>query len=683
MSPACAKVDTLEISLWIHHVIESRNNGSMRRERTQASGSGNEGSNLVFGGFWALMFVTTFLVAGPWAGFHAVLLGCLGLLIWLRPSQVPLPAIWWGLAIAFVLAGSAAFLPAGWFHLPEWRTRLESLGVMTGPLVAIQSRQAAEALALFAITVFAGLWLAGHRPTAAQIRLWALMFTLGVAGYAVIARFAQGSPHFSGTFGGQHFGFFPNRNHSATYLSMGAICGLGCVLQALRDKRFAVLAISLAATALCLWAIAAWSISRAGVVLVAIGCLLWVSMLGRRYLGRHGLWAIALIAITAVGLFLTAETGVRERLSLTVEKAGAVIGVDPLAESISEKAPLNAGDSLDFRIPVFRDTLGLIREFPWTGIGVGQFFYIFPQYRNETIVANDSDCYHPESDWLWMAAETGIPATLALLTLVVLAGWKSIRDIRRGRDRALRTACLVAAMLVPIHGIFDVPGHRITLAWSAVFLFVLSLQPPTTETPISMPRRWRSRLLALCLLAISIFLTRAQWFGGLQPALTNADNALKQAKSLYQQDLALQNEAAAKGIEHQPDPKDDKLEQALVILDSVKAHAPLNRDLLRFEAYYALHFDDKYDRVDRAFAIDRALDPAWVAGPLRQAEAWARINPAKTTELWAEALRRAREIDRTVPDSHNDEARTWTRIRAFCKPYPDLIDAMPAPENDH
>jgi O-antigen ligase len=605
------------------------------------------------------------------------LLGGLGLLIWLRPSEVPLPALWWGLAIAFVLAGAAAFLPARWFHVPEWRAHLESLGVATGPLVAIQWLQAVEALALFAITLCAGLWLAGHRPTAAQTRMWSLIFTIGVACYAVISKLAQNSPHLSDTFGAQHFGFFPNRNHSATYLSMGAICGLGCVLQALRDKRFVILAIALAAAAVCLWAIAAWSISRAGVVLVAIGCLIWVSMLGHRYLGRHGLWAIALIAITAVGLFLAAETGVRERLSLTVEKTGTVIGTDPLAESVAEKSGLATGDSLDFRIPVFRDALGLIREFPWTGIGAGQFFYIFPQYRNETIVANDADCYHPESDWLWMAAETGVPATLALLALVALACWKSLRDIRHGRDRALRAACLVAAALVPIHGIFDVPGHRITLALSAVFLFVLSLHPPAPETPISNPPRWRSRVLALCLLAISVFLIRAQWLGGPQPALTTAENALKQAKLLYQEDLALQQEAAARGIEHQPDSQDDKLEQALAILDQATRTTPLDRDLRRYEAYLALHFDDKFDRVDRAFAMDRTLDPKWVAGPLRQAEAWARIDPAKTAILWTEALRRARVIDQNENNHQVESHKTMDRIRLFSKKLPELEPFMP------
>lgn len=75
---------------------------------TYTVGDGSVESRGVFGGLWVLLFVSTFFVGGPWAGFHAVLLGGLGVVILLRPSQIKLPAVWWGLAIAFVLAGSTA-----------------------------------------------------------------------------------------------------------------------------------------------------------------------------------------------------------------------------------------------------------------------------------------------------------------------------------------------------------------------------------------------------------------------------------------------------------------------------------------------------------------------------------------------------------------------------------------------
>ena len=122
-------------------------------------------------------------------------------------------------------------------------------------MVAIQARQAAETLALFCIMLVTGLWLAGHRVSASQMRLWAMAFTLGVAAYAIIARCMQDVPHAGYSGSDAHFGFFPNRNHTATYLAMGAICGLGNVLQSLRDKRFFAMAVALAGAGVCLWAV--------------------------------------------------------------------------------------------------------------------------------------------------------------------------------------------------------------------------------------------------------------------------------------------------------------------------------------------------------------------------------------------------------------------------------------------
>ena len=634
-------------------------------------------SRAVFGAFWAIITIATYLVAAPWAGFHGVLFALLGIWILCFPPKNVLPRSWWILAACFGFASTACFLPSGWFGAPEWRTELEELGVETGSMVVIQARQAAEMLAVFLVTLWVGLWLATHRADGLALRWLTLVFTWGIACYAVVSRLLQIDDA-----GGQsaHFGFFPNRNHSGTYLAMGTLCGLGCVLQSLRDKRFIHLAFALAATAICLWAVAAWSISRGGVVLVAVGGLLWLSLLGRRYLGRHGLWAVGLIALTVVGLFFIADSGVKERLSATLKRAGeALPGEAETApgdfSGLATKPALDSLQQLDLRIPIHLDTLGLIREFPWTGIGAAQYYYVFPQYRQRSIVAQGSDAFHPESDWLWMASETGLPATVALLALVLCAVWHSLKGIRAGRDRGLRAACLVAALLVPIHGLFDVPGHRITLAWSAALLFALSLHlPAATARPAA---RWPSRVAALLLLAAASLLIRAEWFGGPPHATTAAASTIRQVRQLYQEDLMLQQAAEQAGVPYQPDPSEDKLEQALRLIDQTRPCSPLNRELPRHEAFIALHFDDKSERLMRAFAIDRALDPTWVALPLRQAESLAQHDPQMAARLMQESLQRAATADALVPDHHYNLSKTRDRIRHLVRVHPDVESHLP------
>ena len=659
------EVDKFEDSSWIGCMSQITDRDECGRSAAHDFASRDHGSRFVFGAFWGLLFAGSFLVAAPWAGFHGVWFACAGLLLWLRPPPVSLPRQWWILVAVFTLAGAAALLPASGFAMPDWRRGLEVLGVETGSQVAIQSRQAAEMFGIFVIMLVGGLWLAGHRASPSQARRWALAFTLGVACYALAAKLMQDSLQTSLAAGEGHFGFFPNRNHTATYLAMGGLCGLGCVVQALRDKRFVVMAIALAATGVCLWAVVAWSISRAGVVLVAAACLIWLPLLGRRYLGRHGLWAIGLIALAGIGLFFIADSSVKQRLTQTIEKAGTVIDAESGAAAGVGEPALKPGQELDFRIPIALDTLDLIRDFKWTGIGAGQFYYVFPQYRKRTTVAQDADGYHPESDWLWMAAETGIPATLALLALVLVAFWKSGVGVLRGRDRALRSACLVAALLVPLHGVFDVPGHRITLAWSAAFLFALSLHAPAAG-PIPVRPRFRPfRLFALPLLAIAVFLIRAQWGGGTQPALTTAKVALAGAQRLYAEDQRLQMAATTKGLAHQPDPAADKLEQALQILDHASPVAPLDRDLLRYQAFLAFHFDDKQELIDRAFAIDRALLPGRVALCLRQAEALLAVDPRMAAAIAREALVRSEVLTRIDPLNRWNQEQVRRMIAAM------------------
>lgn len=628
-----------------------------------------------FAGMALLLWLGVIWAAGPWAGRHAVLLGGTALLMLMFPPAASLPRAWWIAAGGFLAAACLAFLPAGMVSAPPWRASLEAAGLETGALVAIQPQFAIESLALFAITLIGGLWLAGHRPSPAGLRVLALVFVSGVAAYALLARIMADDPT-------RHFGFFPNRNHTGTYLAMGAVCGLGCIIQAIRDRHIPTIAIGLAATTICLWAVAAWSISRAGVVLTAIGCLLWLMMLGRSYLGRHGWWAVTLILLAAGGLFLIADSGVKQRLTETIDRAAAIrAAADGSAPDIDDRPASATTRDLDFRIPIAIDALAMIRDHPWTGVGAGHFADVFPQYRRLTAVANDADALHPESDWLWMAAETGLPATLALAALVALAGIHGWRGLRRGRDRSLRAACLVAALIVPIHGMFDVPGHRIPLAWTAAWLFALSLRAAPNLQPLPRRHRWPSRAAAVAVLAAAIWLAVENRFATPKTAITAVENTTRHIMELHRQDLALQEAAAADGRTYDPEPEDDLLEAALAMLKPARQLRPMNRELLRLESSLALQFIDKYDTAIQAHDLERALDPSWIGAPLRHAAEWAHADPERSALMWDEALQRAAQLDhwRNSPDQpHQARERTIARIRQQARQFPVLESKIPA-----
>lgn len=630
----------------------------------------------VFCGFWVLLLAGAVLVGGPWAGYHGLMLGGAGLLMAIGRPVVGLPRLWWLLAGVFVVAGWAVFLPAGWFSMPAWRGQLAALGAPVGSLVTMQPQQSAETLGLFALMLLTGLWLAGQRATALQLRCWSLAFTLGVAGVAVLAKVLQSEPVSGIPGGGAEFGFFPNRNHTGTYLAMGVICGFGSALQAFRDQRYGSLVAGLLGTGICCWAVVGWSISRGGLVLVAVGVLAWLLLVGTRYLGKGGRWAVGLGVLGVVGLFVAADSAAKRRLGSTLDQTGAVIARGE-AFPPTGLSPVGTVVDLDFRIPVALDAWQLVREFPWTGVGAGQFFYVFPQYRHLTVTRNDSDCHHPDNDWLWMLAETGPLATAALLALVCLAGWKSLRGILRGRDRALRGGCLIAALLVPFHGWFDVPGHRLTLAWSSAFLFCLSLGPPAARQARQAVVTWPSWVVASGMLLAAVVLARAQWLGGPQPAMVVARVAVEQALELYRQDLELQAAALKRGVAHQPAAADDLLEKALAVLDAAAGRVPLDREIPHVRGLLAVQFDDKLALAERAFAVERALDPSWVAAPLQEAVALGSCEPARAAELWREALRRAERVDRVKPGTVWGREYTLGRIKHSVKGRPELEGLVP------
>ena len=637
-------------------------------------------TRFVFGVFWLMVFVGTVLVSEHWLTNHVLLFGIAGgLVLFCRPS-VSLPWYWWALAGIFSAGGMLSFLPAEWFPAHAWRGRLEAAGVETGSRVVIQARHAAEHLGLLVLTLAVGLWLAGHRPTPRQARTWALAFTLGAAFYAVLAKVLQ--DHWIASSGDKSvpFGFFPNRNHTATYLAMGAFCGLGCALQAQRDKRFWTMLLGVVGAGVCLFAIGFWSISRAGVGLVAIGGLIWLPMLGRRYLGRHGRWAAGLAGLLVVGMFVIVDGSAKKRVLETINKVVSFSNEGPLSEWAAGEEKVSAVN-LDFRVPIALDTFKMIQEHPLTGVGAGQFLYVFPQYRELTIVASNADCHHPESSWLWVASELGIPAAVALLVLVVSGCWQSLSALLAGRDRALRSGCWVAGVLLPIHGLFDVPAHRIILAWSSVFLITLSMRMPGgRDQVVRRVAAWPFRVTGVLLLLVAAWFARAEWWVGTQPAVTIGQHALSEAKRLYELDLELQKAAERKGDYYIPDPGGDLMEQALGVLEDARWTLPLEKRIRRVQGVIALHYDDKFDLLEDAFAADLALDPAWVGGALGQGEAWSAIDSSRTGPLWEEALRRARRIDHYDPENLWNSKNTLRRIHEFAKGKPELEALVPACE---
>jgi tetratricopeptide (TPR) repeat protein len=185
-----------------------------------------------------------------------------------------------------------------------------------------------------------------------------------------------------------------------------------------------------------------WSRARGPALAGAAAMLFLVWVMSRTYPGL--LWdrrkRIAICAgVLSVAAAVALLTG-----NLVVWKPWAVVAMPQRsrAAAIVPMKPARVGDlGVDFRLAVYRDTLGMIRESPLTGVGLGNFriaygrfakafWSSFPETGNEVVPVG-----HVHDDFLEVAAELGLPASVAFVWLIlgfVRAGVVTARHVPLG-----------------------------------------------------------------------------------------------------------------------------------------------------------------------------------------------------------------------------------------------------------
>ena len=147
---------------------------------------------------------------------------------------------------------------------------------------------------------------------------------------------------------------------------------------------------------------------------VVFGWILW----RRPGEGEHRLRSMLPIGLAAVALlfFWLAPGRVMNRL-------GAMANVTQTAEI-----------TLGQREVVARDALRIFHDHPWTGIGLGSFNTVFPQYRS---FPTDLGWAHAHNDYAEALAETGVAGgALIVLSLAMFFGLAFSRLPAGRRDGA-------------------------------------------------------------------------------------------------------------------------------------------------------------------------------------------------------------------------------------------------------
>jgi O-antigen ligase len=604
-----------------------------------------------FAGFGFLCFCAWLCASAEPASLTGAAFVFAGMLILLMPVPSRISGVCWIAAAMWLLGSLSAFLPAALVVQPGWRGLLESAGIDTGWRITPQPLAALGSLATMTATGLVALWAANQQT--GRRSFLGMAFVLAVGVFAVVSWQGPGLLHHQSNSQGT-FGFFPNRNHTATLLVMGIVAGLGLLTHGVRRRRWWLIGACSLIPAFLLWVLFSLSISRAGIVLVCAGGLVWLILAGKRNLSGNPGKAIALLMGGGTLIFLLLDTPVKRRLDLMVGQ-------------LRHGSSLQASDSLDRsdgRMEIFHDTAAMIADSPWTGWGQGQFQFLFPQYQKQTADLSGNVCLHPESDWLWMAAESGVPATLALATLALGVIIPVVRSIRRGRASAMRAGFLTAALILPLHGLFDVPGHGFSLLWTSALLVALAAgQRKNPQFPRTSAVGWR--LAGIGVAGFGIALLSAEWTGRPLLAADRSDRLFQETIELYRQ-------------EHRsgavPEAEDaDLLLGGLTKLSEASALTPLDQRLRGLGGMLALHYDERDDEAHRAFAWQRLLEPNWVELPLIQADGWIKIDEAETGKLWKIAMERARILDQRISTEHWQQ-KVFKKIQERAGKSPGLLN---------
>lgn len=207
-------------------------------------------------------------------------------------------------------------------------------------------------------------------------------------------------------------------------------------------------------------------------VLVPITSVLLSGSLG----GLIGLFLEGLILMAI--LYKQSASVKRKRLSMVTS-----LGVGVVALLFFWLAPANVSKRLESatglthspellprdRLIVWEDTLGMIRDHPLLGVGLGGFRVAFPHYQS---FATDLVWDHAHNDYVEALAETGVLGGVLILAALMVFFTAALGDLRRRLESSsglIQLGAAIGCCGLLVHGFVDFNLHiPANAAWFVV-----------------------------------------------------------------------------------------------------------------------------------------------------------------------------------------------------------------------
>jgi len=242
------------------------------------------------------------------------------------------------------------------------------------------------------------------------------------------------------------FGTFGNRNHFASYMIMIAPLSIAYALYC-RNRNKKIIFTFIAAI-IC--SAVFLSVSRGGSISLIISLFLLTYFMAKEKLHNNQRWLIAAAVIFALVLVYVA-------------------GFGPIQERMGDVKEGFAG-----RWRVATDSFRIVKDFPFFGVGLGNFKYIFTLYQKARHVAIYYDYLH--NDYLQFIVEAGLAAA-ALLAVFFINIFRSILSGLNKRHDSFAKSIVIGGFCGMLGGILhsfvDFNFHIPAIAF--LFWFLLGL----------------------------------------------------------------------------------------------------------------------------------------------------------------------------------------------------------------
>lgn len=396
----------------------------------------------------------------PWAWSLAGLCAALLVIAWsLLALRGRAPLAWRGalwlpvaamtLLVLWAIVQALPLAPAAWEN-PLWPLARQALGGRFGGTISAAPEATWPALIRLGTTL-AIFWLTlsygRDRDRAEQALHWAAIAGGLYALYGLINFIAGNSlllwfPRTS--YLTDITGTFVNRNSYATYAGIGLLVAIVLAVRSYR-ARVRVGDPSLSPLGRGIEAMTGWPAIYSTIAVIT--AMAWVQTHSRMgFVATVGGLFTLLVLMRLAGI-------VRSKLVLVVIGLGALVGVllvsgNALIERIGETGSFD-------RAPLFASVEQMIQTAPWIGGGYGSFASLYQMYRDPAVLPG-ADIIMAHNSYLELAAEVGLPATIALVLAVFwLALLCLIGVFQRSRDQIIPALAVAATMLIAIHAVTD------------------------------------------------------------------------------------------------------------------------------------------------------------------------------------------------------------------------------------